>query len=220
MTRRAGIRLAGGALAAIALGVAAWGIGCGAFFSRSVDLPPPPPERTLWDLTAVDLDGAHAPLARWRGRVALVVNVASECGFTDQYAGLQALQARFEARGLEVLGFPSDEFGGQEPGGPEAIRATCGAFGATFPVFAKGQTAPGPGQSPVYAYLGAATGKLPGWNFCKYVVGRDGRPRGFFASNVDPDDEALVALLERALAEPAPPSPAGATAPVEGGGGP
>ncbi len=155
---------------------------------------------SLYDLTVPALDGNPFDLGQLRGKVTLAVNVASECGFTPQYAGLQQLHDRLSARGFSVLGFPSNEFGGQEPGSAEQIHSFCERnFGVNFPLFAKLETKPGPGQSPVYAFLEKG-GKAPNWNFCKYVVGKDGEVRGFFPSNVAPDDPKLTAAIEDALA--------------------
>ncbi|MFZ5477092.1 MAG: glutathione peroxidase [Myxococcota bacterium] len=156
---------------------------------------------SLHDLQARSLAGAPAPLSAYAGKVCLVVNVASECGFTPQYAGLQKLWDELRDRGLVVLGFPSDEFGGQEPGGPEEIAAFCSRnYGVTFPMFEKLATKPGPGQHPVYAFL-TATGRAPSWNFGKYLVGRDGQVRGFFKHSVTPESPELRAAIDAALAE-------------------
>ena len=120
----------------------------------------------LYSAEARTLEGQPAPLAQYRGRVTLVVNVASECGYTPQYAGLQQLFERYEARGLTVLGFPSNDFGRQEPGSAEEIRAFCSSkYRVKFPMFEKVQTKAGPGQSPIYALLEQGSGKLPSWNF-------------------------------------------------------
>lgn len=161
---------------------------------------------SLYEISVQALDpgarGTAAPLSAFSGKVTLIVNVASECGYTPQYAGLQALFERLSPRGFSVLGFPSNEFGGQEPGTPEQIRSVCSTrYGVTFPLFSKIETKPGSTQSPVYALLEKQTGKLPSWNFGKYVVGRDGRARRFFAHSVEPDDPELLAEIERALAE-------------------
>ena len=140
-------------------------------------------------------------LDRWKGKVVLVVNTASQCGYTPQYAGLEALHDELKPRGFEVLGFPSNDFGGQEPGTPEQIRTFCTQnYGVSFPLFSKVVTKNGPDQSPVYSYLGAATGELPTWNFAKYLVGKDGKPICFFNSKVPPDDKELVAAIDKALA--------------------
>ncbi|MBX3463926.1 MAG: glutathione peroxidase [Planctomycetes bacterium] len=159
-----------------------------------------PTAMDLYSLHATALDGTDVDLGAYRGKVTLVVNVASECGYTPQYAGLQQLQRELAGRGFEVLGFPSNEFGGQEPGSPEQIRNFCTTkFGVQFPLFAKVQTKAGATQSPVYALLGRATGSLPSWNFCKYLIGKDGQPIAFYASRTRPDDAELRAAIERAL---------------------
>lgn len=170
-------------------------------------LPPPTPEAdmpkepNLYALTAPSLDGRPIDLATYRGKVALVVNVASECGFTKQYTGLEALWREYQGKGLVVLGFPSNEFGGQEPGDAAAIGAFCTKnFGVTFPLFAKAETKPGAGQSPVYSYLTTATGKTPNWNFCKYLVGKDGKVVTFWKSPVEPESAELRTALDAALA--------------------
>jgi glutathione peroxidase len=155
---------------------------------------------SLYDLTTTTLQGQPAELARYAGQVTLVVNVASECGFTPQYAGLQKLHDELKGRGFAVLGFPSNEFGKQEPGSPEQIQAFCERnYGVTFPLFAKLATQDGPEQSPIYRFLGRS-GHLPNWNFGKYVVGRDGGVRAYFPSKVAPDARELRAAIEAALA--------------------
>jgi len=157
----------------------------------------------FYDVKTTHLDGTPADLGAFRNRVTLVVNVASECGFTPQYAGLQKLHDELSGRGFSVLGFPSNEFGGQEPGSPEQIRSFCERnYGVTFPLFAKGETKPGAGQSPVYAFL-TRSGDVPNWNFCKYLVGRNGEVRAFFPSNVAPGDRTLRQAVDKALVAPA-----------------
>ena len=155
---------------------------------------------SLYDLEARRLDGGPGKLDEFRGKVTLVVNVASECGFTPQYAGLQKLHEELAGDGFAVLGFPSNEFGGQEPGTPEQIRTFCDRnYQVTFPLFAKVETKPGPGQSPVYAFLTRA-GDVPNWNFCKYLVGKDGVVREFFPSKVAAEDRRLRNAIAEALA--------------------
>lgn len=147
------------------------------------------------------LDGRAVELDRFAGRVTLVVNVASECGFTPQYAGLQRVHDEYAPRGFSVLGFPSNEFGAQEPGSAEEIRAFCDReYGVTFPLFAKVHTKPGPGQSPAYARLGES-GHLPPWNYFKYLVGRNGQVAAVFPTNVPPESPEVRRAIERALAE-------------------
>lgn len=154
----------------------------------------------IYAQTATALNGTPVDLSAYRGKVTLVVNVASECGYTPQYAGLQSLHAELADRGFAVLGFPSNEFGGQEPGSAEQIQEFCSSrFGVQFPMFAKIRTKKGDGQSPVYAALAAATGSEPGWNFCKYLVGKDGRPIAFFPSNVAPDSKKLRDAIAAAM---------------------
>lgn len=135
---------------------------------------------TLYDFTATDIQGNTQSLAAFRGQVLLVVNVASKCGFTPQYAGLEALYRDHHAAGLTVLGFPCDQFGHQEPGDEAAIQAFCSTeYGVTFPMFAKIDVN-GPNAHPLYQWL---KGEKPGvlgtegikWNFTKFLVGRDGR---------------------------------------------
>ncbi len=167
----------------------------------STERDPAAARKSFYDLETRSLDGEQVPLSTFAGRVALVVNTASECGFTGQYEGLQALHAELGPRGFVVLGFPSNDFGGQEPGGADEIRAFCTqSFGVTFPLFEKVVTRAGPEQSPIFAHLGAATGKLPGWNFGKYLVGRDGQVLGFWPSTTGPGNAGLRAAIEGALA--------------------
>ena len=154
----------------------------------------------VYALKASSLAGQSADLSSYRGKVTLVVNVASECGYTPQYKGLQKLHEEYAAKGFAVLAFPSNEFGGQEPGSPEQIQQFCSKnYGVTFPLFAKCATKPGAGQSPVFAALQQATGKSPNWNFCKYLVGKDGAPIAFYASRTAPDDAELRAAIDKAL---------------------
>lgn len=155
---------------------------------------------SLYQLTTTTLDGAPADLGRFAGTVTLIVNVASACGFTPQYKGLEKLHEELGPHGFAVLGFPSNEFGGQEPGTPAEIKTFCEtSFGVTFPLFAKCETKPGPGQSPVYGFL-TKGGDVPNWNFCKYLVGKDGRVLGFYPSNVAPEDRGLHNAILEALA--------------------
>ncbi|MFO7178165.1 MAG: glutathione peroxidase [Pseudomonadota bacterium] len=156
----------------------------------------------LYELEAKSLEGEAVRLDRFSGKVTLLVNVASECGYTPQYAGLERLHRKYAARGFSVLGFPSNDFGGQEPGSPETIRAFCTSkYDVTFPLFEKVQVKEGPGQSAVYAALRAASGELPAWNFGKYLIGRRGNVIRFFPSKVAPEDPELVSALEAALEE-------------------
>ena len=151
--------------------------------------------------TVKDIDGKDYDLSQLKGKVVLFVNVASKCGYTPQYAGLEKLYREMTPKGVVVLGFPSNDFGGQEPGSAEEIATFCKTkYDVTFPLFEKGVTKAGPTQSPVYQYLGA-TGNLPGWNFSKYVVDKKGQVVAFFPSKVTPDAPELKAAIDKALAE-------------------
>jgi glutathione peroxidase len=153
---------------------------------------------SFFDLTANRLDGKPQPLAAYKGKVALVVNTASECGFTPQYKGLQALSDAYQDKGLVVLGFPSNDFGKQEPGDSQQIAQFCELkFHVKFPMFEKVVTK-GAGQSPVYAFL-TAKHDAPKWNFHKYLVGKDGQVLAAFPSKVEPESAELKAAIDAAL---------------------
>lgn len=157
----------------------------------------------IYELEAQSLSGEKASLNQYAGKVTLLVNVASECGYTPQYAGLQRIHEKYRERGFSVLGFPSNDFGQQEPGSEQEIRAFCSTkYRVDFPMFAKVQTKAGPGQHPVYAALGKAGSVLPAWNFGKYLISRSGRVLSYYPSKVEPEDPELIAALEAALAEP------------------
>jgi glutathione peroxidase len=157
---------------------------------------------SLYDLTVKTLEGAPQPLSAYKGQVVLVVNTASECGYTPQYEGLEKLHKAYQGKGLSVIGFPSNDFGGQEPGTAAEIRSFCNLhYSVTFPLFEKVQTK-GSGQSPVYAFLSAKHGE-PKWNFHKYLVGKDGQVLRAFPSRVAPDSPELRQAIDEALAKPA-----------------
>jgi glutathione peroxidase len=157
----------------------------------------------IYALDVTSLDGQSADLSQYVGKVALVVNVASECGYTKQYTGLQALYESHKDKGLVVLGFPSNEFGGQEPGSAEDIQAFCTSkFSVTFPLMGKCETQPGTGQSPVYSELHEQSGDVPNWNFCKYLVGKDGNVISYYPSKIAPDDAGLMKAIDKALGAP------------------
>jgi glutathione peroxidase len=154
---------------------------------------------SFYDLNTMSLDGKPGNLAQYKGKVSLVVNVASKCGYTPQYEGLEQLQREMKGKGFNVLGFPSNDFGGQEPGTAQEIAAFCKlTYDVTFPMFEKVVTKKGPGQSPVYSFLGA-TGNLPAWNFSKYVVDKQGKVVAFFPSEVTPEDPSLRAAIAKAM---------------------
>ena len=139
-------------------------------------------------------------LCQYAGKVVLVVNTASKCGFTPQYEGLEALHAKYGAQGLVVLGFPSGDFGGQELNDSKEIADFCfNTYGVKFPMFAK-SSVKGAAANPMFVQLAKSTGKAPGWNFHKYLIGRDGKPLGSYDSNVLPTGAAMVAQIEKALA--------------------
>jgi len=166
----------------------------------------PAATRTLSAFTMIDIEGKSRPLAEFRGKVALVVNVASRCGLTPQYEGLQDLFALHRDQGLVVLGFPSNDFANQEPGTNAEILAFCSTrFGVTFPMFAR-ISVNGPDRHPLYHWLIEDSGREEDieWNFAKFLVGRDGRVRARFSPRVAPDAPELRRALASALAEPAP----------------
>jgi len=153
---------------------------------------------SLHEITVNTLDGKPQSLATYKGKVVLAVNVASECGYTPQYAGLQKLYTEQKDRGLVVLGFPCNQFGGQEPGTAAQIETFCQKnYGVTFPLFEKLEVK-GAGQAPLYQFLTAKHGE-PAWNFHKYLVGKDGQVIQAFSSKVAPDSPELKAAIEAAL---------------------
>jgi glutathione peroxidase len=145
------------------------------------------------------LDGKPKSLCQYSGRVLLVINTASRCGFTRQYEGLEKLQDRFGARGLTVLGFPSNDFGNQEPGSDKDIAQFCSmTYGVKFPMFSKTSVA-GSRKHPFYADLSRISGVEPAWNFHKYLIARDGSTIASFSSSVAPESAELIAAIEAAL---------------------
>jgi glutathione peroxidase len=154
---------------------------------------------SFYAMSTTKLSGEPVDLKEYAGKVALVVNTASKCGFTPQYKGLQALYSELNPRGFVILGFPSNDFGGQEPGTSEEIKQFCELnYKVTFPMFSKVVTKSGPEQSPIYTWLGQ-TGNLPKWNFSKYLIGKDGKVVAFFPSNVTPESPELRQAIESAL---------------------
>jgi glutathione peroxidase len=160
----------------------------------------------LLDAPVRTLNGADATLAEHAGKVLLVVNVASRCGNTPQYAALERLHEKYADRGFSVLGFPSNQFGGQEPGTAEEIAEFCSAtYGVTFPMYEKADVN-GDQRHPVYAELvdtpdvNGVAGDVE-WNFEKFLVGRDGAVLARFRPDVEPDDPAVVNAIETALAD-------------------
>ena len=142
--------------------------------------------------------GETEDLCEHAGKVVLVVNTASFCGYTPQYKGLQALHEKYAKRGLVILGFPSNDFGKQEPGSNREIAEFCDrTYAVKFEMF--GKTSVAPGASPLYDGLARATGERPQWNFHKYLVARDGRTAASFTSKVEPESPEFVAKLEQML---------------------
>jgi len=200
-----------GGLGMAVLGLVLW---------RSWDLvnaarqPPGVGPDTVHGFTLPLLDGTPTPLASFSGQILLVVNVASRCGFTGQYAGLQKLHDRFAARGFSVLGFPANDFLGQEPGGNDEIASFCRlTYGVTFPVFAKISVIGG-AQHPLYGFL-TDDSRHPGfggtisWNFNKFLVDGAGKVIGRFGSRVDPESPEIVEAIEKALTARDRPTPPG-----------
>jgi glutathione peroxidase len=157
---------------------------------------------SVYDFTAKRLDGRDESLAAYRGKVLLIVNTASACGFTPQYAGLEALHEKLGPEGFTVLGFPCNQFGAQEPGSEAEIGAFCQKnYGVTFPMFAK-IAVNGESAHPLYKYLKDARPGLLGteaikWNFTKFLVGKDGEPVARYAPNTKPED--LEAPIKKIL---------------------
>ena len=155
-----------------------------------------------YDFTVQTLDGKPAPLADWRGQVLLIVNTASKCGFTPQFAGLEALHRKYKDRGFEVLGFPCNQFAGQEPGNAEEIASFCSlTYEVDFPMMAKIDVN-GPKADPIYAWLKGQKKGLLGteavkWNFTKFLIDREGQVVARFPPNAEPKtlEGAIEALL-------------------------
>src|SRR5437763_1639945 len=155
---------------------------------------------SFYDLKTKTLVGKNGDLAQYKGKGSLVVNVASKCGFTPQYEGLEKLQREMKGKAFNVLGFPSNDFGQQEPGSAQEIAQFCKlTYDVTFPMFEKVVTMRGADQSPIYSFLGQS-GHLPAWNFSKYVVDKQGRITAFFPSEVTPEDAKLRDAIAKALA--------------------
>jgi glutathione peroxidase len=173
-----------------------------AFLAAITVVAPLPAQQAMsfYELKTTTLDGKPADLAQYKGKVSLVVNVASKCGYTPQYEGLEKLQREMKGKGFNVLGFPSNDFGGQEPGTAQQIATFCKlTYDVTFPMFEKVVTRKGAAQSPIYTFL-SRSGNLPAWNFSKYVVDKQGKVVAFFESSVTPEDPALRAAIAKALA--------------------
>jgi len=148
-------------------------------------------------------DGKPQSLCQQAGKVLLVVNTASYCGFTSQFEGLEALNAKYGARGLVVLGFPSNDFRQEDADAKKTAEVCFNTYGVKFPMFAT-TTVRGGSAHPFFRELAQATGQQPSWNFNKYLVGRDGKPIAHFGSTTAPTSAAMSGAIEKALASPAP----------------
>ena len=158
---------------------------------------------TIYDFSMKNIDGKEVHLSHFKGKVLLVVNVASKCGNTPQYAGLEAMYAKYKDQGFAILGFPANQFGGQEPGSDSQIKEFCEAtYHVKFPMFSK-IVVKGDGIDPLYTWLIANADRHDDieWNFAKFLIGRDGKVIGRFTPRTQPDDPKLVAALEAALKE-------------------
>lgn len=159
---------------------------------------------SLQDIPLKDIDGKVTSLKAYQGKVVLLVNVASQCGYTRQYKPLESIYRKYKDQGFVILGIPSNDFGGQEPGSAEEIKAFCSSkFDVTFPLLEKVGVKSGPSQSPLYAALTGKGAAFPGevkWNFGKFLVGRDGKVIARFESKDEPDSAAVTGAIEKALA--------------------
>ena len=171
-------------------------LGCASLLALAAELLAAP---SIYDFTLNSIAGAPAPLAAYRGKVLLLVNVASYCGYTPQYQGLEALYEKYKDRGLVVIGFPANNFGQQEPGTNAEIEEFCErTFKVKFPMYAKISVL-GTDQAPLYRYLTAAMGGDIRWNFTKFLVGRDGKIFTRFEPEVTPESGPVRAAIETAL---------------------
>ena len=161
-------------------------------------------EKSIYDFTLNSIDGESTPLAKYRGKILLVVNVASRCGFTPQYSALEKVYEKYRDRGLVIVGFPANNFGGQEPGTNQEIKTFCSTkYQVSFPMMAK-VSVKGEDQTPLYQFLtdksaNPKTGGEIQWNFTKFLIGPDGRPVARFEPNVTPDDAQVTAAIEKEL---------------------
>ncbi len=155
----------------------------------------------IYDFTLNSIDGKPAPLTEYKGHPVLLVNVASKCGYTPQYAGLESLYRKYKDRGLVVIGVPANNFGGQEPGTNEEIKTFCKRnYDVSFPMMSK-VSVKGSGKAPLYEYLTSTGGGEVKWNFTKFLVGKDGQVIARFEPAVKPDAPELTSAVEKALAQ-------------------
>ena len=162
-------------------------------------------EKTFYDFTLNSIDGQPTPLSSFKGKVVLLVNVASRCGFTPQYSALQAIYEKYKDRGFVIVGIPANNFGSQEPGTNQEIKTFCSAkYNVTFPMMAK-VSVKGKDITPLYQFLtdkssNPQTGGEIGWNFTKFLIGPDGQVIARFDSAVTPDSKEVTSAIEKALA--------------------
>jgi len=167
--------------------------------SRPPSIAAEPPCPSILDQKFANLMDESISLCQFRGKVLLIVNTASECGYTPQYDGLEKLYRRYRDKGFAVLGFPANDFGGQEPGSNKEIAQFCRVnYGITFPVFAKTNVV-GANANPLFRELSAKTKKPPQWNFHKYLLDKAGQPVAAFESAVEPEDRRITAEIEKLL---------------------
>jgi len=156
---------------------------------------------SVHDFALTSIDGKPAPLSSYKGKVLLLVNVASKCGYTPQYTGLQSLYDKYKDRGLVVVGVPANNFGGQEPGTNEEIKTFCTRnYNVTFPMMSK-VSVKGEDKTPLYGYLTENTGGDVKWNFSKFLVDKNGKIVSRFESKVTPESPELTSAVEKALAQ-------------------
>jgi glutathione peroxidase len=159
--------------------------------------------QSLYDIKLKDIDGKDTTLAAYKGKAVLIVNVASRCGYTKQYTGLEALYQKYKDQGFVVLGFPCNQFGGQEPGTNEEIKEFCSSrFSVTFPLFDKLEVN-GANRHPLYVMLAGKDSPFPGdikWNFNKFLIGKDGKILNRFESKVTPESDEMNKAVQAALA--------------------
>ena len=163
--------------------------------------PDPAAATSIYDFKMKNIDGEDVPLSKYKGKVLLVVNVASQCGFTPQYAGLEALYKKYHDRGFEILGFPANNFGQQEPGTDPEIKQFCESkFGVTFPMFSK-ISVKGDDEHPLYKWLIASADRHEDieWNFCKFLIDKNGHVIKRWASKTTPESPELTSALDDAL---------------------
>ena len=171
-----------------------------AFTTPAPSMAAESPCPSMLDHRFANLVDEPVSLCQFGGKVLLIVNTASECGYTPQYEGLEKLYRRYREKGFVVLGFPANDFGGQEPGSNKEIAQFCHLnYGVTFPMFAKTSVV-GVTANPLYRALAAKTGKPPRWNFHKYLLDRSGQPVAAFESAVDPEDPRLTGRIDKLLA--------------------